>query len=70
MTKAVKELIVVFVVGAGVLTLLWGLLHQINTSIIPGQSNLISRIMWSAVWSGVGLIVAGAAVGLLLKPTR
>ncbi len=70
MTKAVKELLIVFLVGAGTLTLLWGFLHQVNVSVIPGQITLVSRIMWSAVGVGAGLIVVGAALGLFLKPAK
>ena len=70
MTKAVKELLIVFLVGAGALTLLWGFLHQVNASAIPGQITLVNRIMWSAVWSGAGLIVVGVVLGLLLKPAK
>ena len=70
MTKAVKEMLVVFLVGAGTLTLLWGFLHQVNASIVPGQIKLVSCIMWSAVGAGAGLIVAGAALGFILKPAK
>ena len=70
MTKAVKELLIVFLVGAGTLTLLWGFLHQVNVSVIPGQITLVSRIMWSVVGAGAGLIVVGAALGLFLKPAK
>ena len=70
MTKAVKELIIVFLVGAGALTVLWGLLHQVNTSMIPGQLTLVSRKMWSAVGLGAALIGIGAALSFLLKPSK
>jgi uncharacterized membrane protein YidH (DUF202 family) len=70
MTKAVKELIVVFLVGAGVLTILWGLLHQVNTSLIPGQVTLVNHRMWIAIWVGAGLVVAGAALTVFLKPAK
>jgi hypothetical protein len=70
MTKAMKELIIVFLVGAGMLALLWGLLYQVNTSPIPGQVTWVHRIMWSAVGSGTGLVFAGALLGLFLKPAR
>ena len=70
MTKAVKELIIVFLAGAGVLTLMWGLTYQINTSPIPGHEVLVSRIMWSAVWAGAGLIAVSAALGFILKPAK
>ena len=70
MSRALKELIIVFLVGAGALTLLWGLLYQKNTSFIPGQTVLVSKIMWSAVWSGCGLIVLGALLGFFLKPAK
>ncbi len=70
MTKAVKELIVVFVIGTGALVLLWGLMHQVNTSFVPGQTTLVRKIMWNAVYSGAGLIVVGAALQALLKPAK
>jgi len=70
MTKAVKELLIVFLVGAGALTLLWGFLYQKNISPISGQVTLVSRIMWNAVGAGGGLIVVGAALGLFLKPAK
>jgi VanZ family protein len=70
MTKAFKELLIVFLVGAGALTLLWGFLHQVNASTVPGQVTLVSRIVWSAVGAGAGLIVVGAALGLFLKPAK
>ena len=70
MTKGVKELLIVFLVGAGVLTLLWGFLHQVNASAVSGQITMVSRIMWSAVGVGAGLIVVGAALGLFLKPAK
>lgn len=70
MTKAVKELCIVFLVGVGVLTLMWGLFHQVNTSSVPGQEILASRVMWSAVGIGAGLVVIGAALGLFLKPAK
>ena len=70
MTKAIKELFVVFLIGAGMLTLLWGLMHQINTSLIPGQTTLVGKIAWNAVYSGAGLIVVGAALQLVLKPAK
>ncbi len=70
MTKAVKELIIVFLVGAGALTVLWGLLHQVNTSMIPGQVILAKRTMWSAVGAGAALIVIGGALSFVLKPAK
>ena len=70
MTKAAKELIIVFLVGAGTLTLLWGFLYQINTSFIPGQTTLVGHIMWNAVGAGAGLVVLGAVVGLFFKPAK
>ena len=70
MTKAVKELIIVFLVGAGALTVLWGLLHQVNTSMIPGQVTLVGRKMMSAVYLGGSMIVIGAALSFLLKPAK
>lgn len=70
MTKAVKELIIVFLAGAGALAILWGLLHQVNTSMIPGQVMLVSRKMWSAVYLGGAMIVIGAALSFLLKPAK
>jgi uncharacterized membrane protein YidH (DUF202 family) len=70
MTKAIKELMIVFLVGAGMLTILWGLLYQKNTSLIPGQLTLVRQTMWSAVGSGAGLVVIGAALGFLLKPAK
>ena len=70
MTKSFKELIIVFLVGAGTLTLLWGLLYQVNNSLVAGQGKAVSHIMWSAVWSGAGLIVVGAALQAFLKPAR
>jgi len=70
MSKALKEVLIVFLVGAGVLTLLWGFLHQKNTSIVPGQVTAVSQIMWSAVGAGAGLIAVGAALGLFLKPAK
>ncbi|RJO60439.1 MAG: hypothetical protein C4542_09080 [Dehalococcoidia bacterium] len=70
MTKALKELIIVFLVGAGTLTLLWGFLYQKNTSIVPGQVTTVSQIMWSAVGAGAGLIVVGALLGFFLKPAK
>ena len=70
MTKAVKELLIVFLVGAGTLTLMWGLLHQVNPSLITGQAKVVTHIMWSAVGAGAGLIVLGALLGLFLKPAK
>jgi hypothetical protein len=70
MTRAIKELIVVFVFGAGALTLLWGLMHQVNTSIIPGQQVLVHKWMWNAIYAGAGLIVVGAAVQVFLRPAK
>ena len=70
MTKNSKELLIVFLVGAGTLALMWGFLYQINTSMIPGQVTLVHRIMWSAVGAGGGLIVLGAALGFFLKPAK
>ena len=63
-------MLIVFLVGAGVRTLLWGLLHQINTSVALGQTTLVSKIMWSAVGAGGGLIAVGALLGLFLKPAQ
>jgi uncharacterized membrane protein YidH (DUF202 family) len=68
MTKAFKELIIVFLVGAGTLLLLWGFLHQKTVSFTLNQSTLASSIMWNAV--GVGFIIAGALLGLFLKPAK
>jgi hypothetical protein len=70
MTKAVKELLIVFLVGAGALTLLWGFLHQVNASAVPGQITLVGRTVWSAVGAGAGLIVVAAALGFFLKPAK
>ena len=70
MTKAVKELIIVFLVGSGSLTVLWGLLHQVNTSMIPGQVILVKRTMWSAVGAGAAMIVIGGALSFVLKPAK
>ncbi len=70
MTKAVKELMIVYLVGAGVLTVLWGLLHQVNTSMIPNQVTLVGRAMWSAVGAGAGLIAVGAVLSFLIKPAK
>jgi hypothetical protein len=70
MTKAAKELIIVFLIGAGVLTLMWGFLYQINTALIPGQIRLVHHIMWNAVGSGAGLIVLSLILGLFIKPAK
>ncbi len=70
MTKAIKELIVVFLIGAGALTLLWGLMHQVNTSIIPGQTMLVHKYVWSAIYAGAGLVVVGAALQFVLRPAK
>jgi hypothetical protein len=60
----------VFLVGAGVLTVLWGLMYQVNMSAVPGQVTMVGKIMWSAVGSGAGLILVGAALQLILKPAK
>jgi len=70
MTKAVKELLMVFLFGAGALTLLWGFLYQKNISPTSGQVTLVSHIMWNAVGVGGGLIVVGAVLGFFLKPAK
>jgi hypothetical protein len=70
MTKAFKELIIVFLVGAGTLLLLWGFLHQKTVSFTLNQSTLASSIMWNAVGVGAGFIIAGALLGLFLKPAK
>jgi hypothetical protein len=70
MTKALKELTVILLIGAGLLTLLWGLMHQIDTAIVPGQTRLVGKIVWSAVYSGAGLIVVGAALQVFLRPAK
>jgi hypothetical protein len=69
-TKAFKELIIVFMVGAGTLLLLWGFLHQKTVSFTLSQSTLVSSIMWNAVGVGAGLIIAGLFLGLFLKPVK
>ena len=70
MTKAVKELIIVFLVGAGMLTLLWGFMYQKSVMVSAIQTTLVRQTMWSAVGVGAGLIVVGVALGLFLKPAK
>ena len=70
MTKAVKELIIVFLVGAGMLTLLWGFMYQKSVIVSSIQTTLVRQTMWSAVGAGAGLIVVGVALGLFLKPAK
>jgi hypothetical protein len=70
MTKAVKELIIVFLVGAGMLSLLWGFMYQKSVMVSAVQTTLVRQTMWSAVGAGAGLIVVGATLGLFLKPAK
>jgi len=70
MTKALKELLIVFLVGAGTLTLLWGFMYQKSVIVSSIQTTLVRQTMWSAVGAGAGLIVVGAALGLFLKPAK
>jgi len=69
MTKAMKELCVVLLLSAGVLVLMWGLLHQINTAYV-GRPVYKSDIKWSSVWTGAGIIVASVAMAVFVKPTK
>ena len=70
MTKALKELLIVFLVGAGTLTLLWGFMYQKSVMVSAIQTTLVRQTMWSAVGVGAGLIVVGVALGLFLKPAK
>jgi len=70
MTKAVKELLIVFLVGAGTLMLLWGFMYQKSVIVSAIQTTLVRQTMWSAVGAGAGLIVVGAALGFFLKPAK
>ncbi|MCL2706967.1 MAG: hypothetical protein FWE97_02205 [Dehalococcoidia bacterium] len=70
MTKAMKELCIVMLGGAGVLALLWGLLNQINLAYAGRPPEYVSDIAWDVVWVGVGLIAASVALAIFVKPTR
>jgi len=70
MTKAVKELIIVFLVGAGMLTLLWGFMYQKSVMVSAIQTTLVRQTNRSAVGAGAGLIVVGVALELFLKPAK
>jgi hypothetical protein len=65
-----KELCIVLLLGAGVLVLIWGLLHQINTA-YAGRPPVYARdVKWGAVWTGTGIIVASAALAIFVKPKK
>ena len=70
MTKAMKELCVVLLLGAGILVLLWGLLHQVNTAPAGRPPEYISDIKWSSVWTGAGIIATSAALAVFVKPRK
>jgi len=70
MTKAMKELCVVILLGAGVLVLMWGLMNQVNTAQINRPPVYVSSIVWKAVWVGAGVIVASVALAVFVKPTK
>ena len=70
MTKAMKELGVVMLLGAGVLALMWGLMHQVNTAYAGRPPVYVSDIVWNVVWMGVGMIVASVALAIFVKPAK
>jgi Na+/H+ antiporter NhaC len=70
MTKALKELCVVILLGAGILFLMWGLLNQVNTAAASRPPVLVSRIAWNAVWTGASIIVASIALAVFVKPAK
>jgi len=70
MTKAMKELCVVLLLGAGILVLMWGLLHQINTAYAGRPPVYKSDIKWGSVWTGAGMIVASTALVFFVRPTK
>ena len=70
MTKVLKELCVVILLGAGTLFLMWGLMNQVNMAPINRPPVYVSRIMWDAVWMGTGIIVASVALAIFVKPTK
>ena len=70
MTKALKELIIVFLVGAGTLTLLWGLMYQKSVLFSATQVTLVRQTMWSAVGAGAGMIVIAALLGFFVRPAK
>ena len=70
MTKAMKELCIVLLLGAGVLVLMWGLLHQVNTAFAGRPPVYKSDIKWGSVWTGAGIIATGVALAIFVKPRK
>jgi len=70
MTKSAKELILVFLTGAGVLTVLWGIFAQFAkaSSSLPGVVK--GHVMWNAVGAGAALIVVAVAIGFLVRARK
>jgi len=70
MTKAMKELCVVILLGAGALLLIWGLLHQVNTSYAGRPPVYVREVKWGVVWIGAITVAASAALAYFVKPSK
>jgi len=65
MTKAFKELVVVLLAGAGIMFTIWGAFATGLDGI-----RVISQPEWPAIFTGIGLLLAAAALALLVKTKR
>jgi len=68
MTKQIKELIAVLLVGAGALYILWGATY--TRQLIAGFGPTIHDPDWTAVGIGAGAIVLAVLITVLVKPKK
>ncbi|MCL2141214.1 MAG: hypothetical protein FWH42_06125 [Dehalococcoidia bacterium] len=71
-SKGMKELCVVLLIGAGLLTIIWGLSHQVDVSPFPSNPDMVHEIAWVPVFVGGALVIISVAIALFMpsKKTR
>ncbi len=65
MTKQAKELIIVLLSGAGVITAMWGAFATRQVGFV-----IIQQADWKVIWIGAGLVVVAVLLGILLKTKK
>jgi hypothetical protein len=68
MTKALKELVIVLVSGAGALYVLWGATFMQQPIGDIGPS--FHQPDWTAIGIGLGLIAVAVLMGFFVKPKK
>lgn len=68
MTKQLKELITVLLVGAGALYILYGATH--TKQLIAGYGTPVKDTDWTAIGIGLGAVVLAVLITFLVKPKK